>query len=234
VISGIDIGTSIGRLRAVLAAAALAAAFAAPAAAATCTVANVKTSVARNALACVAGLTGGPGSNVTTAQMNASSGVFDKTGWIDLGKVDLPGTAGGLLEIGFDADARTGTWKLRDGLGFAPGGHYALALKAGAVPGGPNGVPKGGPNGKGPSLASLVTGTGPVANAVYLLDITGTSGTWSTADLINNGGQVPELSNITLFGTVAPVPLPAAAWLLVGGLAGLGAVARRRRTAPAA
>lgn len=28
---------------------------------------------------------------------------------------------------------------------------------------------------------------------------------------------------------VAPVPLPAAAWLLLGGMAGLGAVARRRR-----
>jgi hypothetical protein len=28
---------------------------------------------------------------------------------------------------------------------------------------------------------------------------------------------------------VAPVPLPAAAWLLVGGIAGLGAISRRRR-----
>jgi len=30
---------------------------------------------------------------------------------------------------------------------------------------------------------------------------------------------------------VAPVPLPAAAWLMIAGLAGLGAVARRRRAA---
>lgn len=33
---------------------------------------------------------------------------------------------------------------------------------------------------------------------------------------------------------VAPVPLPAAAWLLLGGMAGLGAVARRRRGKAAA
>jgi hypothetical protein len=31
--------------------------------------------------------------------------------------------------------------------------------------------------------------------------------------------------------TLAPIPLPAAAWLLMGGLGALGAVARRKRAA---
>ena len=59
---------------------------------------------------------------------------------------------------------------------------------------------------------------------VYLLDNDFTSGTWSTVDLDNKG-----LSNITLFGTTTPIPLPAAGWLLLGGLGALGFAARRKR-----
>lgn len=221
----------LGRARASLLAVAATATLAlglagAPAAAATCSVSSVQTDVGLDSLACVVNVPGGPGSNVTEAEMNGNA-VFGKTGWTDLGKIDLPGLSGGLLEITFDTANKTGTWKLKDGFTFDPAGHYALALKGGAVPGGPNG-----PNGNGrPSLVlSAVNGT-PVANAVYLLDISNTSGTWSTADLTNAGGQQPGLSNVTLFGTAAPIPLPAAAWLLIGGIAGLGAVARRRRPA---
>jgi len=70
----------------------------------------------------------------------------------------------------------------------------------------------------GPSLASGTSFNLPsLASGMYDLVITGTA----TGVL---GGQY--------VGTVAAsaVPLPAAAWLLLSGLAGVGAMARRRRT----
>jgi hypothetical protein len=99
-------------------------------------------------------------------------------------------------------EAIEGTWSLLPGLTFAKGASYALALK-----GGPNTI-------------------------FYQLNTSATSGTWSTADLlVGKKNNQAGLSNIQLYGTktpVAPVPLPAAAWLLIGGMAGFGALARRR------
>lgn len=51
-------------------------------------------------------------------------------------------------------------------------------------------------------------------------------GGFGTNDLTNQGNQ-------TLVGAVTPVPLPAALPLMIGGLAGLGFAARRRKTVAA-
>ena len=76
---------------------------------------------------------------------------------------------------------------------------------------GPGGFTAGGPNVTALDLSGLLAGT-------YKSDITGTA----------SGVGIPV---VALAASVASVPLPAAAWLLISGLAGVGMVARRRRQA---
>lgn len=55
-------------------------------------------------------------------------------------------------------------------------------------------------------------------------------GSWSV-QFTNGGGQHPALSHIMVFGRdgqTAPVPVPAAAWLLGSGLIGLAGIGRRK------
>lgn len=59
-----------------------------------------------------------------------------------------------------------------------------------------------------------------------------TGGDWQVVDASGDpwrrGGA---LSNVRLYGATAPIPLPAAGWLLLTAVGGLGLAARRRRKA---
>lgn len=69
--------------------------------------------------------------------------------------------------------------------------------------------------------------------AAYLLDLTaGLTGGWSTQALtVGRNNNQPALSHVSLYTTPAPIPLPAAGFLMLGALGGLGLLARRRRAA---
>jgi hypothetical protein len=67
--------------------------------------------------------------------------------------------------------------------------------------------------------------------ALYALD-GALSGDWSTAGLLTpNGRNQADVSHVSFYNSAAPIPLPAAGWLMLAGLGSLGALVRRRRPA---
>jgi hypothetical protein len=85
-------------------------------------------------------------------------------------------------------------------------------------------------------FAALVVKGGSVAWVAYLLNTTLLSGSWSTVDLVNGGGNQPDLSHLSLYvgGKIlpppSPVPVPASGLLIFAGLGAIGALRLRKRT----
>jgi hypothetical protein len=62
---------------------------------------------------------------------------------------------------------------------------------------------------------------------IYTLDPLATSGNWNTYDIVNGGGNHPNLSHLDFYGYRVKTPEPATLALFAGGLAAFGL--RRRK-----
>lgn len=84
----------------------------------------------------------------------------------------------------------------------------------------------------GEVLVVFKSGDNPLVG--YLLDTANLAGTWSNPftdppfDLPGNSAE-QGVSHITVYGDVAPIPVPAAGLVMLGALGALGGVAARRR-----
>ena len=67
----------------------------------------------------------------------------------------------------------------------------------------------------------------PRGRGAALVEVTDIAGGWFDEVRFERGGTTFEFASIS----ATPVPLPAAGWMLLGGLAALGAMGRRRGTA---
>ena len=151
------------------------------------------------------------GNNDSLTSMNAGSGVFGNTDWLLADKSDANSPSIPSVNLTFTgAGMLTGTWSVG-----AFGGYTKAVLVV-----------------KGASVAWVA----------YFLDLSNLSGTWSTAGIVNKGGNQPDMSHLSRyvadFAVTPPppppppvVPLPAGAPLLLGGLAVLAALRRRKRAA---
>ncbi|WP_233493392.1 VPLPA-CTERM sorting domain-containing protein [Ruegeria atlantica] len=69
---------------------------------------------------------------------------------------------------------------------------------------------------------------------VWIPKTPGFFGTWDLSGqiLTPNGKNTAGLSNLSVYvASPSPIPLPAAGWLLIGGIGGLVALGRRKRLA---
>lgn len=143
----------------------------------------------------------------------------------DLNALNINGTTGGWTSLGkFENTGSNANYSLDDSVVDNLQGKWEIFNAATSVYGEFMMVFKSGQD----------ANTDPAAFVGYILSAA--SGDWLSPLLVqsgNNAGDRRTLSNVELFarGDPSVIPLPAAGWLLLGGLGGLAALRRRRKAA---
>jgi hypothetical protein len=120
--------------------------------------------------------------------------------------------------------------------GFTTGGIATLTLGGTQGPGSGNSVEGGiwgGTSNSSFDLSNPIATTGPVGANPFTVTLTdalnNTSATFGLTLGVRISRSEAGTTSGALNGSITPVPLPAAGWLLCSGLAGIGAMVRRRR-----